>query len=85
MQNESKLVALGGLWESTDKSGSPYFSGRLGMAKILIFRNRKKESEKQPDYMIYVAPWEDRGGENRGKSAPREADPAAPQDDELPF
>ena len=49
------MIKLGGLWENESKDGKKYFSGSLGGAKILIFPNKFKEQDNQPDYQMYVA------------------------------
>ena len=59
-ENEStknNMILLGGLWLSESKStGEKFFSGNLGMNKILIFRNKRKNKESSPDYLMYIAP-----------------------------
>jgi len=50
----SKLVELCGLWTSTDKNNEPVLSGKLGNAKVFIFKNTYKEGN-QPDYRLYVS------------------------------
>jgi uncharacterized protein (DUF736 family) len=49
------LVKIGGLWENETRGGETYYSGSLGQAKLLIFRNKKKESSKHPDFNVFVA------------------------------
>lgn len=52
------MIALGGLWKNTAASGVTYLSGSFGFAKLLVFKNNRKERENQPDYLIYLAPME---------------------------
>ena len=55
--SESNMIPIGGLWASTAASGVKYLSGSLGFAKILIFRNERKEpGSNAPDYTMYIAP-----------------------------
>ena len=54
-QAKSDLVRIGGLWRNTNAKGT-YLSGKLGQAKLLVFENSHKTDEKQPDYIVYVAP-----------------------------
>lgn len=48
---------IGSLWLKESKDNTKYFSGVLkdlrGDIPVVIFKNGKKESEKQPDYLMY--------------------------------
>ena len=46
------LVELGALWK---QDGKTYLKGKLGNANLFIFKNKFKESDKHPDYKVYVA------------------------------
>lgn len=61
-KQEVKLIQITGLWLNEDKNGNPYFTGYMGNAKLLIFKNQYKEEEKHPDYIMSI-------GENRKKEA----------------
>ena len=53
----SEMIQLTGLWLNQSKTtGEKYFSGNLGGAKVLIFKNKHKTEEKHPDYQLYIAP-----------------------------
>ena len=52
---ESKLIQLGALWEREGKKGR-YLSGPFGNAQLLVFPNAHKRSERDPDWLIYLAP-----------------------------
>ena len=52
---KSDLVRIGGLWRNTNARGT-YLSGKLGQAKLLVFENSHKTDDRQPDYIVYVAP-----------------------------
>jgi len=70
MADDAK-VKLTGLWKNTSKSGKTYYSGRLGMAKLLVFENNNKRSNKDPDLTIYLTEWQERGeGGGGGSKAP---------------
>ena len=69
----SKIIGITGLWKQTDANGRVYLAGSLGFAKILIFRNEKKENERQPDYRFCIAESEKKEQEpadEGGESAP---------------
>ena len=56
MDNKNNLVKVGAVWLSQDRT---YMSGKFGDAKLLIFKNKfKKEGSKQPDFNMFVAPYE---------------------------
>lgn len=48
------MVRIGGLWKNKAKSGISYLSGNLGAGRILIFPNRNKERDGQPDYELFI-------------------------------
>lgn len=66
------MIQLGGLWKGTDKQGNEYFSGYLGNARLIIFKNGYKKEDKHPDYVMYV-------DENK-KKGEKKAAPAATQE-----
>ncbi|HLI31100.1 MAG TPA: hypothetical protein VKV79_08395 [Terriglobia bacterium] len=81
-ENGSNLIRLCGLWLTHGDKGD-YLGGRLGGAKVFVFKNRQKASEKSPDYWVCLAPLpkDDR---------PKASDPANPHgvevtDDDVPF
>jgi len=74
-----EMIELTGLWENTDKNGNKYFTGRLGNAKIVIFKNTYKEKENQPDYRMYVAePQKKEDGEQK-------QEPSFDSNENIPF
>ncbi len=51
------LKKIGALWSKEDKNKKPYLSGTLdlgvlGEVQIMIFQNKHKEEENQPDATI---------------------------------
>ena len=53
-QQPNKRVRLAGLWRNVSKSGEEYFTGKLGNLKIIIFANKQKQSDRAPDYNMYI-------------------------------
>ena len=47
-------VRLGGLWVNEDSSGKKYLGGYLGNARLRIIKNGFKNSDSEPDYIMYV-------------------------------
>lgn len=74
----SEMKKLTGLWLNETKNGEKYFSGSLGFLKMLIFKNKYKETENHPDYLIYLAPKEEKKTED-------EPVKAEDDNDDLPF
>jgi uncharacterized protein (DUF736 family) len=53
----SDLIPLGGLWKNTSANGDSYLQGKLSpTVRILIFKNKYKTADNQPDFQIYLAP-----------------------------
>lgn len=68
----SARIFLGGLWSRDTKAGQ-VISGPFGKARLVLFTNKKKSKDSDPDYYAYVEEpqqREDRG--SRGQSDPSE-------------
>lgn len=70
---------VGALWKKESASGKAYLSGKIdGIGYVVVFRNKNKKSDKQPDYRIL-------------KSQPREEKKPEPEpqpridDSDIPF
>lgn len=48
------MIKICGLWQGEDKNRNPYYSGSVGGVKFLIFKNTRKEKDKQPDYQLFI-------------------------------
>ena len=58
----SDMIKLGGLWSGKDKEGNTFLSGKFSpQVKILIFKNRYKESENHPTHIMYLSQVETQG------------------------
>jgi hypothetical protein len=51
--NEPKVL-LTGLWQRESRRGNVYYQVRLGVAKIVMLKNTAKQSETEPDYLLYA-------------------------------
>lgn len=105
MTTRSDLSRVCGLWRSKSKSGTDYLTGRLNAAasgvlrqaregdRLMIFRNRNRRDDKDPEYTVSLAPAAQsaNGADRRPAPAasaapPRTADPRIEiTDDDLPF
>jgi len=72
-ENQEKLS---GLWLNETKNGQKYFSGKNDGFKYTIWKNGFKETDNQPDYILYREPVEEQ------QNAPYSP---APDANELPF
>ena len=54
-EQRGEIIKIGALWSGKTKNGDPCFTGKMGDAQLLVFRNKFKEQPKQPDYIVYVA------------------------------
>ena len=73
------MITLFGIWEGTTKDGDHYFSMSLGMCKVMVFKNRKREGRSDPDWRVCIAANEKRTTEGLPNSAP------GTTKDEIPF
>lgn len=66
----SNMIKVGGLWSNKDKDGNSYLTGKLNPGvKILIFKNKYRESENHPTHILYIAPVEQQGQGQQEESA----------------
>ncbi|MBI3987777.1 MAG: hypothetical protein HY343_12700 [Lentisphaerae bacterium] len=72
---KNELIEITGLWSGKTASGETYFSGSLGRARILIFKNGFKTSDKHPDYRMYITK---RKAKDEGNSATASAEESVP-------
>ena len=55
-KNSPPLMELCALWHNVSEAGNDYLSGKLNHnTKVLVFPNRYKEHDKQPDFIVYLA------------------------------
>lgn len=55
-EEQAPKIKIGGLWKQQSKSGDVYYSGSLTYStNLLLFKNRYKKSEKDPDLLLYVS------------------------------
>ena len=56
-------MKCGAFWIRKDKSGNSYLTGVIEndslpsteKIPVVVFKNKKKESEKQPDYLMFLS------------------------------
>lgn len=63
-QSDKGLVNVTGLYESTSKAGQRYLSGRLGLAKVFIFKVKAPKKDG-PTYMLAMGEWQQAEGGSR--------------------
>lgn len=69
----SDMIKLGGLWSGKDKEVNTFLSGKLSpQVKILIFKNKYRESENHPTHVMYLSQVETQGQGQRQGDEPDE-------------
>ena len=67
----AELLKIGSLWRGEDKNGNEMFSGNVDVPvqltlddtkRIVVLFNDRKESDKHPDFQIFVTKNEPRNG-----------------------
>ena len=90
-EGKDELIELTGLWENTSAAGTRYLSGNMGGARVLIFFNTDKRSERSPDARLMVSKRKRREQDAGGaQNQSGYSDPAQPQqvdddDSSIPF
>ncbi len=57
---ETGKVKLTGLWKQKTQAGQPYLAGKVSpTSRLLVFPNSHKETDKDPDYIAYLAQGQD--------------------------
>lgn len=69
------MLKLASLWIKQGKNGE-FFSGKLGDATIMIFPNRKKTADNQPDFNVFLAEPQNKGYQPRQDNQPPQRPPA---------
>jgi hypothetical protein len=66
---ERNMIPLAGLWKKSSSKGSPYYLGHLGYeANLLLFENKFKRDEKDPDLVLYIAKQTKRRDQDEGNA-----------------
>lgn len=55
-QQQSAMISITGLWLSTDKNGQKYMAGNCGGVRYWVFKNKNKEKDSDPDYLLKISP-----------------------------
>jgi hypothetical protein len=95
--SDRPMVRLGGLWRRKSRAGVEYLGGSLGNGELLVFRNDRRRSDRDPEYTIFVAERRERetartGSPGWSPQSPGPAESHTPRSDpppraepELPF
>ena len=69
MAEKSSMIKLGGLWKGKTSKGGDYLSGSVTYGStLLIFKNSyKKDGDKDPDYIAYLAPKDKQENNNKAE------------------
>ena len=70
--SDQKMIKLTGLWKKETDNGVHYSGGFGYSANILLFQNKYKRSEKDPDLILYVAQKAEKKPEEESTNGPSE-------------
>lgn len=48
------MEKIGGLYVKQSKKGETFLKGKIRDENVLVFKNKKKENEKHPDYNVVI-------------------------------
>lgn len=48
-------VDITGLWTRSDRNDDTYLSGNVGRMRFLVFKNKRKRDDNDPDYLLKLA------------------------------
>jgi len=78
------MIQIGALWRGITKNGDEYFSGTLGnKARLVIFLNGYKKTDKHPDYLVYIA--ENKSLDDDGDDEEHKPPVSITTDNQIPF
>ena len=55
------MIPLCRLWERTSAKGSVYLAGYLGQARVLVLKNRDRQSEADATHVVFLVESRPRG------------------------
>jgi hypothetical protein len=64
------MIQIAAFWKKESKEGKPYYQGRLGNNRLLLFKNEHKKEDKHPDLVLFLAESErrnEKGTEEEGE------------------
>ena len=83
---------IGALWKRKSKNGLTYLAGHVKVedelgtvktTKVVLFSNKKKTSDNQPDFRMYVSKVKPREGEAETKTEAQPSPQAESEEEEL--
>lgn len=76
---KKEMIELMALWEKKDKNGNTFYSGSLNGLDVVVFKNKFKESDRHPDFKVYLSKKEKR----EEQTGQRSTNPQ--RNDDIPF
>ena len=63
-EEQAAKIKIGGLWKKEGKDGTVFYQGGLSYSSnLLIFKNKFKRSERDPDLILYISEKKKKEGE----------------------
>jgi hypothetical protein len=66
-EDKNTLIPVAGLYIRKTEEGEPYMTGKWGQVYVCIFKNKEKDGEESPDFILNLSPV-------RGSRKPEEKD-----------
>jgi len=55
-EEQAPKIKIGGLWKKEAKDGTVFYQGGLSFSSnLLLFKNKFKRSERDPDLILYIS------------------------------
>lgn len=71
------MIQLAAFWKKESKNRRTYYQGKLRNGRLLLFKNDRKDSEKQPNLILYIV---SENGRQNGQTKPEMS-----QEEDVPF
>jgi hypothetical protein len=69
-RKDRTVIRLTGLFRSRARDGREFFSGSMGSARLLVFKNTHRRGDRDPELVAYLADNRKAGEDDQGTSTP---------------
>lgn len=54
--DRNTLIPVAGLYSRKTEEGEPYMIGKWGQVYVSVFKNREKDGDETPDFILHLSP-----------------------------